>query len=260
MEANALERTTTRGSARAPRPPRKASCRTKRPSKRKTKRARALQGELFARTWGGKRRGAGRKRRGPRELVEHRPRETFRGRCPVHVTLRLADGLPSLRKRATYARVVGALGGGCERFGMRLVHWSVLSNHLHLIVEAISLEALSRGMQGLGVRLARALNRWWRRTGRVFADRFHSHVLRSPSEVRRALFYVLHNAKRHGIDTAGADLCSSGPWFDGWLAGGGVDPAALERPSWLRAAGTWLLARGWRRLGLLDVSARPAGP
>jgi len=230
-------------------------------SRRRSKRSRAVQGELFARTWGGARRGAGRKRRAPRERVGHRVREEFRGAIPVHVTLRLADGLPSLREGATYRRVLAALGGGCERFGMRLVHWTVLGNHMHLIVEACDRHALSRGMQGLGVRLARALNRWWGRAGRVLADRYHVHVLRSPSEVRRALAYVLQNARKHGIPISGADPRSSAPWFDGWLGGGErADRVLLERPGWLRGARAWLLAHGWRRLGLLDIDAWPGGP
>ena len=229
-------------------------------SRRRSRRSRAVQGELFARTWGGARRGAGRKRRAPRELVAHRERDTFRAGCPVHVTLRVADGLPSLRKRATYLVLLSALGGGCERFGMRLVHWSVLGNHMHLIVEACDRHALARGMQGLGVRLARALNRCWDRTGRVLADRYHAHVLRSPREVRNALAYVLENARKHRIEMAGADPCSSAPWFDGWLGGDRVDCADIERPTWLRAARSWLLAHGWRRLGLLELGARPGGP
>ena len=250
MRTNAQSRTITRERAQAPH------------ARRRTRRARAVQGELFARTWGGARKGAGRKLQRPRKLVAHRSRESFRAGCPVHVTLRMAEGLPSLRKCATYRALVAAMGGGCERFGMRLVHWSVLGNHMHLIVEACDRHALSRGMQGLGVRLARALNRWWGRTGRVLADRYHAHILRSPTVVRRALFYVLQNARRHGIVTAGADPCSSGPWFDGWLGGepGDRGDHAAGKPEWLRAARTWLLVHGWRRLGLLDLGARPGGP
>jgi REP element-mobilizing transposase RayT len=229
-------------------------------ARRRSRRPRAVQGELFARTWGGARRGAGRKRQGPRRLVEHRPRESFSAGCPVHVTLRLADGLPSLRNRATYGALLAALGAGSERFGMRLVHWSVLGNHMHLMIEAADCRALSRGMQGLGVRVARALNRWWGRTGRVFADRYHAHVLGSPTEVRNALYYLLQNARHHRIVVDGADPYSSGQWFDGWLGGESGDEAALERPSWVRTARTWLLARGWRRLGLLDVDAWPGAP
>ena len=46
--------------------------------------------------------------------------------------------------------------------------------------------ALARGMQGLSIRMARRLNRLWRRSGKVFADRFHVEVLRTPRQVRDA--------------------------------------------------------------------------
>ena len=174
--------------------------------------------------------------------------------------MRLVGGLPSLRKRATYRVLLAAMGRGSERFGMRLVHWSALSNHVHLMVEARDRRALTRGMQGLAVRMARALNRAWARRGSVFADRYHARALRSPREVRAALGYVLQNARRHGLALVGADPCSSAPWFDGWRAAVREGGAAVERPLWLRAARTWLLARGWRRLGLLDPTARPAAP
>lgn len=229
-------------------------------ARRIARRRRTGQGELYERTWGGARRGAGRKRVAPRPLVAHRSRESFRGCCPVHVTLRLVEGLPSLRTSATYRVVLEALGAGSQRFGLRLVHWSVLGNHVHLMVEARDRRALSRGMQGLGVRLARALNRWWGRRGKVLADRFHARVLRSPREVRAALQYVLLNARKHGVRVRDVDPCSSGRWFDGWRAGVRRACAESERPAWLGEAATWLLSRGWRRLGLLEVSGRPSGP
>jgi REP element-mobilizing transposase RayT len=38
---------------------------------------------------------------------------------------------------------------------MRLIHLSVQSNHLHLIVEAADRNALGRAMRGLQIRMAR---------------------------------------------------------------------------------------------------------
>ena len=85
-----------------------------------------------------------------------------------------------------------------DRFGLRVIEFSVLGDHLHpLLVEADSKEALSRGMKGLCVRLAKALNTVMSRRGSVFADHYHSRVLGSPTEVVKALAYVLGNAKHH---------------------------------------------------------------
>jgi REP element-mobilizing transposase RayT len=212
-----------------------------------------VQGELFARTWGRPRKGSGPKRRARREQVKHRARERFRCARPVHVTLRLMAGLPSLRETAAYRALVRALGAGSERFGMRLVHWSALGNHVHLMVEARDQAAMTRGMQGLGVRIARALNRLWRGKGKVLADRYHAHVLSCPREVRTALVYVLHNARKHKAIAAGLDAYSSAVWFDGWLGGAPCVRTVVERPGWLLQARSWLLARGWRLGGLLEV-------
>jgi hypothetical protein len=109
-------------------------------------------------------------------------------------------------------------------------------------------------MKGLLVRVARALNRLWRRVGSVFADRYHARCLRTPREVRYALAYVLHNARHHGIPVQGPDEYSSGLWFDGWRR----HVAAPRRLSPAVGATTWLLRVGWRRHGLIGVDDMPS--
>jgi hypothetical protein len=53
-------------------------------------------------------------------------------------------------------------------------------------------------MQGLAIRIARAINRAIsRKRGKVFSDRYHEHVLATPSEVRAAIHYVVHNDRKH---------------------------------------------------------------
>ncbi|MCB9888499.1 MAG: hypothetical protein H6836_02895 [Planctomycetes bacterium] len=106
------------------------------------------------------------------------------------MTTRLVRGLPSLRSQGVYAVLRAAFAMGCDRDGFRPVRYSVQGNHLRLIVEASDRTCLSRGLQGLMVRIARTLNRLWRRAGKVFADRYHDHMLRTPREVRHALAYV----------------------------------------------------------------------
>jgi len=171
---------------------------------------------------------------------------------PVHVTLRLSAGLPSLRRSLVRDRVLRALGEGRERFGFRLTQYTLQSNHLHLIVEADDRVALSRGMKGIAVRVARTVNRLWKRSGSVFSDRFHARALRTPREVRSALLYVLHNARHHGLRLLGVDPYSSGPWFDGWKQGLVL---ATECPA--ARARTWLLREGWRRHGLIGIQESP---
>jgi hypothetical protein len=113
-------------------------------------------------------------------------------------------------------------------------------------------------MQGLLIRIAKALNKLWERKGRVFAERFHEHVLRSPREVRHALCYVLNNVRRHLRSAAVTlDKYCSGWWFDGWRQRLVMENVP-EQPT--AVARTWLLSTGWRRhrlIGLEEVPGRP---
>ena len=148
------------------------------------------------RTWGGKRKGAGRKPKGERPGLRHDKREVLLARFPVHVTWRMRHSVWNLRSRRCFSKLSEAFCGA-SRVGFKLVHYSVQGNHVHLLVEAQDARALSRGMCGLGVRVARGLNRVMRRRGKVLDDRYHAHILRSPTEARRARAYLLQNARKH---------------------------------------------------------------
>jgi len=140
----------------------------------------AKQGILsFPNGQGGRRAGAGRKPKGTRAGVPHRRRAALKERHPVHVTLRLRDGLPSLRKEREL-RVLDGCFASASTDAFRVCEFSVQSNHLHLIVEAQGTSALSKGVQGLAVRIAKRLNRLWHRRGSVFSDRCHARILATP--------------------------------------------------------------------------------
>ncbi len=187
-------------------------------------------------------------------------------RHPCHVTLKVERDVPSLRSAKLVREVERSFAAACERGEFRVVHYSIQSDHVHLMVEASGRAALGRGMKSIGARFARAVNRVFQRTGRVLSERYHLHVLKSPSEVRNALRYVLLNGRRHAGKVrrlSGAvriDPASSGRWFDGWRRGAGMEPGPAEvRPPPVARPHSWLLRVGWRRLGLIDPADVPGG-
>jgi hypothetical protein len=133
-------------------------------------------------------------------------------------------------------------------------------DHVHLIVEARDRYALSSGVRGLAVRLARRLNGAIGRSGGLWGDRWNGRDLKTPREVRHCIVYVLANAKKHVRERVEPiDSCSSAPWFDGfadvspeYLAAlaGGLDPP-------VRAPQSWLARVGWRRRGLVLACEAP---
>ena len=231
---------------------------------RRARRSRPRQLGFAFRTWGGKRKGAGRKPSGRRAGVSHRTRPALASRFPVHVGLRVKDDLPNLRGKDRLRAIRKAFAAGANRDGFRLVHYSVQNDHIHLVCEAAGAVALSRGMQGLCIRMARGLNKTLGRKGKIFAGRFFSRILRTPQETRAALNYVLRNMHRHArkesrvVDRRRLDPCSSSKFFDGWR---GFGPNWHQKPGAgdpVAAPRTWLLQKGWRRHGLLDPAAAPA--
>ena len=213
---------------------------------------------------GGPRPGAGRPR-GPRPRVLHRERGAVPGHCPVHVTLRVRPGVPSLRGGALVREWRRSVAEASERGDFRIAHYSLQGDHAHLIVEAHGKEALACGMKSIGARLARAVNRVGDRTGPVLEGRYHHRSVRSPREVRRALAYVLLNARRHLAKqrrkaSAAAppfDPASSARWFDGWRPEVARRLPETQRGREVARPRTWLLRVGWRRHGLVDPSELP---
>src|SRR3954451_25127034 len=163
-------------------------------SRSKCKPRRGTQQELFRR--GGKRRGAGRKPSGARSGERHEARPEFKPYHPLHVVMRVAPEVGSLRRRAMYKALRDATITAALRERFRIVHISLQRSHVHLLVEAEHKAALARGMQGFLISAARHINTALgdakqRRRGKVFADRYHLTVITTPTQARHAIRYTL---------------------------------------------------------------------
>ena len=212
---------------------------------------------------GGTRPGAGRPRKPG--AVSHDARAKLGKGVPQHVTLRVASDAPNLA-RDYLMKIIRRAIRESQKATFRVVEFNVLSNHAHFITEADDTDALSRGVQGLEVRIARRLNSAVKRTGTLFPQRFHARYLKTPREVRTCLRYVLLNRKHHAADKKFAnywvDPCSSGVWFRGWRQPVRVDTewmrelVEMEKP--VGDAQTWLLRVGWLKHGRIGVDERPA--
>jgi REP element-mobilizing transposase RayT len=142
---------------------------------------------LYGGKHGGRRPGSGRKRiHSPG--VSHLTRERISLRTPMHINFKYRAqiqnkvSLKILKKAILNAR----------SHGLRINHFSLQSNHIHLIIEAETNEILSRGMRSLTVTFAKGLKK-----GRVQLGRYHLHVLRCLRETKNAVQYVLFNQQKH---------------------------------------------------------------
>ncbi|HEY0483854.1 MAG TPA: transposase [Kofleriaceae bacterium] len=234
----------------------------------KRARKRPVQQLLFRR--GGKRRGAGRKPKGARAGARHGARPEFKPYHGLHVVMRVAPAVGSLRRRKMYRAVREATITAAQREQFRIVHISLQRTHVHMLVEADHREALARGMQSFQISAARNINTALgdgvrRRRGKVFADRYHVEVITTPTRAHHAIGYILGNWRKHKEDQHGVastwlvDPFSTAILFPDWkeLQDKALmwpiretyDPMIVFRPR------TWLLAEGWKRGGG-PISAR----
>jgi REP element-mobilizing transposase RayT len=185
---------------------------------------------------GGWRPGSGRKRGG---RVTHHGRDVFSLPIPLHCVWRTRDDVRSLRGKRLWRQIRRSFQRSCEKEGFRLVHFSVQGTHVHLIVEADEINLLSRGMQGLGVSMAKRINFTLSRRGPAFEDRYFSRRLRTPREVANALDYVIHNHERHLVRIG----LEPGDWPDPFCS----DSLRGEIPPLTAPPETWLLRVGHLR-------------
>ena len=231
--------------------------------------SRARQLELEVRAPGTRAPGAGRPKKqwpkGVKPAASHVRREPFVKERALHVTLRTLPVARNLRRMDAYRAVRVAARVVLPRAAFRLVHFSLQSNHIHLIVEAESQRELANGVRAFSISVAKSLNaKLRRRRGAIFADRYHSKVLSNPTATRNAIRYVLNNWLHHQVredDVATVvDPYSSGANFLGWKELGGTQQ--FERSDGFERVSTaapelWLTREGWKRGGEISVFAIP---
>jgi REP element-mobilizing transposase RayT len=180
-----------------------------------------------------RRKGGGRKPKDPQKGpgVSHLRRPMVAKQFPLHVVVRMRGHVYSMRSGRCFRVLSRAFAAARSKFGMRLCHFAVQGNHIHFLVEAEDSTALARGMKGLGVRMAKALNRLMGKKGAVYADRYWADILRTPTQMANALDYVRTNAEKHELIRPGL-----------------LDPYS----SWVvrdltMVPQSWMLKVGWRR-------------
>jgi REP element-mobilizing transposase RayT len=212
---------------------------------------------------GGKRKGAGRPNK--TGLAGHGARDRVNFKVPLHINTKLRTEFPNIRRKEVL-KILQACCQRAQRLGLRVIHYSIQSNHLHLICEAQDNAALGRGMQALASSFAKALKKAmlnWKGCrpvkGAVFIERYHLTTIGSPTQMKRTLRYVLLNRTKHSGGDEFVDQYSSACTFSNWkkLIGPRMDPllyagicelTGVEPESLgLCEPKSWLASVGWTK-------------
>lgn len=119
--------------------------------------------------------------RDPNSGAPHLARPRVRRRDNVRLSFELSDAHPLADsahvRRKQHAVVKAAIDAADGRFGFRIKSWQLTGEKLTICGTGATTEDLSRAAQGLGVRVARRVNRALGTSGKLFADRYRLTVL-----------------------------------------------------------------------------------
>ena len=174
----------------------------------------------------------------PGVRVSHHGRSSISRPTPVLALWRTHPGVGSLRGKKLYWQVEQAFRRCHRKLGFRVTHFAVRGAEVQMIVEADDTQRLSRGMQGLGVSMAKRINFSSRRHGPAFDDRFSARALRTPDDVARALGRL--KAERPEFRSDGRPRKSG--------------------PALVAASRTWLMRIGRMRAALFPRTGPPRLP
>jgi REP element-mobilizing transposase RayT len=213
-------------------------------------------------------RGRGRPRKYKGYATRYGDRMKFSRRTPLHITLKVDQAFKSLRRRDEYRAVRAAMVKMLGRDDFRIIHLSLEGDHLHLVVEATSHQALAAGMKSFESSAAQRLNRCIGRRGRVFMTNYFARVITSPTQALHVMRYVLCNWRKHKQDRRyecanwQVDYFSTAPSFTGWTRppdpdcshdlGWEYEPMPASEPA------HFFLYEGWRRVGTIRFDTVPS--
>jgi REP element-mobilizing transposase RayT len=145
-----------------------------------------------------------------RDYVPHRTRLEIPKGKPVHVVWRVNPHVPPCR-RSPVLKVFRQAVLKARQWGLRIVHFSLMNDHLHLLIEAENKKDLGKSLQSFAISFTKRLKHLYQlRKTPIFKERYFCHILRTVQEVKNALWYVLLNGKKAGLSPWRTDPYSSG--------------------------------------------------
>ena len=140
--------------------------------------------------------------------IRHTKRLTFTKPSAFHLTIKVKDNKADIKNK----RILKCLHHAIKRArfqGLRILHYTLEYNHVHLVIESTHHSELHKGMQAFGISFAKQINKYKRLKGTVYKHRYHQRILKTKREFKHAILYVFRNGIKHKRATSKIDPFNS---------------------------------------------------
>lgn len=128
--------------------------------------------------------------------IRHIARDEIKRSTPLHLTIKINREKAGLKNKSVLKTLHDSIKKA-RLIGLRIIHYTLEYDHVHLLVEADNNEILGRGMQSFGISFSKGINKIKKLKGQVFKTRYHFRKLKTPKEIKNAINYILGNALKH---------------------------------------------------------------
>lgn len=128
--------------------------------------------------------------------IRHISRDRLYRPTSLHLTIKVRENKADIKTK----KILKALHHAIKRARLKelkIIHYTLEHNHLHLLVEASDNLILHKGMQALGITLSKAINKIKKLKGGVYKHRYHFRKLNSRRELINVLYYIFKNGIKH---------------------------------------------------------------
>ena len=140
--------------------------------------------------------------------IRHTKRFKLKKSSSLHLTIKVRDNKADIQNK----RILKALHYAIKRARLKelkVIHYTLEYNHVHLLVESADNSVLHRGMQAFGITIAKAINKIKRTKGNVYKNRYHLRIINSPKQLKNVLHYIFCNGIKHKRTKSKIDLFNS---------------------------------------------------
>jgi REP element-mobilizing transposase RayT len=128
--------------------------------------------------------------------IRHTERPLITRLSSLHLTVKILRIKANLKNKVVLSILKRSILNA-RKMGLRVIHFSLEYDHVHLLIEAENNIILGKGMQAFGVTFSKALNRMRKINGAVYKHRYHFRKIVGARQLKNVLNYIFNNGIKH---------------------------------------------------------------